>query len=109
MKIIYNNILPIKGFIAMNLFGVLFVRKKYNPLSIYDINHELIHTQQMKELWYVLFYILYILDWIIKLLKYKNFNLAYRNIFFEKEAYTNMYDLKYLNYRHKFAFKNYLK
>ena len=27
MKIIYNNIIPFKGFKAMNLFGVLFVRK----------------------------------------------------------------------------------
>ena len=26
MKIIYNNTIPFKGFKAMNLFGVLFVR-----------------------------------------------------------------------------------
>jgi len=27
MKIIYNNIIPFKGYKGINLFGVLFVRK----------------------------------------------------------------------------------
>ena len=27
MKVIYNNIIPFKGFKCINLFGVLFVRK----------------------------------------------------------------------------------
>lgn len=27
MMVIYNNILPVKGFKCINLFGVLFVRK----------------------------------------------------------------------------------
>ena len=27
MKIIYNNIIPFKGFKCINLFGVLFARK----------------------------------------------------------------------------------
>lgn len=45
MKIIYNNIIPFKGFAAINLFGVLFVRNDYK-LQVSDrmINHESIHT-----------------------------------------------------------------
>nr|DAE36180.1 MAG TPA: hypothetical protein [Bacteriophage sp.] len=33
MKIIYNDIIPFPGFAAINLFGVIFARKKYRPLS----------------------------------------------------------------------------
>ena len=41
MKIIYNNIIPFPGFKAINLFGVLFVRKGCT-MSESDINHEMI-------------------------------------------------------------------
>ena len=45
MKIIYNNIIPFKGYLAINLFGFLFVRKDVNrQLNAFDINHEKIHT-----------------------------------------------------------------
>lgn len=44
MKIIYNNIIPFKGFKAINLFGILFVRKN-KSLSNKDINHEAIHSE----------------------------------------------------------------
>lgn len=29
MNVIYNNILPFKGFQAMNLFGIILARKEY--------------------------------------------------------------------------------
>ena len=49
MKIIYNNILPPRGYIAINIFGIIFARKKMKvyPDSIKNviINHELIHTE----------------------------------------------------------------
>ena len=54
MKLIYNNIIPFKGFKAMNLFGLCFVRKGMK-MSEKDINHESIHTAQMKELLYIPF------------------------------------------------------
>lgn len=38
MKIIYNNIIPFPGFAAINLFGVIFARKKYRPLSKTTVN-----------------------------------------------------------------------
>lgn len=75
MKIIYNNILPFKGFKAINLFGVLFARKGAN-ITQTTINHESIHTEQMKELLYLLFYIWYIIEWLIRLFLKGN---AYRN------------------------------
>ncbi|KKB59919.1 hypothetical protein HMPREF1535_00191 [Parabacteroides goldsteinii DSM 19448 = WAL 12034] len=55
MKIVYNNILPVKGFTAMNLFGIIFARNEYKPLARRIQNHEAIHTVQMKEMLYIFF------------------------------------------------------
>lgn len=105
MKIIYNNIIPFKGYLAINLFGILFVREDYeHTLSSVDINHERIHTAQMKELLYIFFYIWYFIEWLILLLKYKDTSKAYKNIRFEKEAYANEEDLSYLYHRKKFNY-----
>ena len=54
MKIVRNNIIPFKGFEALNLFGVLFVRKDrvFENEAAWQvmIRHESIHTKQMQEL-----------------------------------------------------------
>lgn len=103
MKIIYNNIIPFDGYLAINLFGILFVRSEYKgQLSERVVNHESIHTAQMKELWYIPFYIWYVIEWFILLFKYGDN--AYRNIRFEKEAFENEKNLDYLKTRKKFNY-----
>ena len=99
MKVIYNNIIPFKGFLAINLFGVIFARKKYKPVDVSTINHESIHTAQMKELLYIGFYIWYGIEWIIRLIIDKDSTIAYYNIKFEKEAYSHESDINYLKNR----------
>lgn len=109
MKIIRNNILPPHGFKAINLFGILFVRKNANIDEV-TLNHEAIHTAQMKELLYVFFYILYLIDWLIGLVVYGfDTKRAYREICFEKEAYENQEDLGYMEKRNLFNFLKYIK
>ncbi len=74
------------------------MKKKEDPLPNnykYTINHENIHTHQMKYMLYILFYVWYVIEWLIKLLLYFNFDKAYRNISFEREAYDNQNDLIY--------------
>lgn len=104
MKIIYNNIIPFPGFKAINLFGVLFVRKGCT-MSESDINHEMIHTAQMKEMGYVFFYIWYLVEWLVKLLKLRDGNKAYRAISFEREAYGNEKNLTYTITREEYAWR----
>jgi len=100
MKVIYNNILPAKGFAAINIFGILFVRRGV-VVSERMLNHERIHSAQMKELLYVFFYILYVMEWIVRLFKY-HLN-SYYNISFEREAYAHELDLNYLKKRKLWA------
>ena len=106
MKIIYNSFIPFKGFIAINLFGTLFVRNEYKgKVDDVIINHEQIHTEQMKEVGYLQFYILYLVEWVMNLINKKED--AYRSISFEREAYDNEKNLDYLKTRQKFNWKKY--
>lgn len=108
MKLIYNNIIPFKGFIAVNLFGVVFVRKNI-LLGERTLNHERIHTRQGYEMAWLFFYAWYVIEFIIRLIQYRNANKAYRNISFEREAFANDDDFDYLKNRKPFAFLKYLK
>lgn len=87
MKIIRNNIIPLKGWSAVNLFGVLFVRKGAKVTDVM-LRHEEIHTLQMKETAYIGFYLWYAIEGLIKCLV--NGKKGYYRISFEQEAY--MYD-----------------
>lgn len=116
MKIVRNSIIPFKGFVAINLFGVVFVRKEIRPqynISLWNwdimLNHELIHTAQMKELLYIPFYVLYLLEWLVRIVMYRNARKAYRNISFEREAYANQDNPYYNNRRKRYAFLQYIK
>lgn len=93
MKVIYNNIIPFKGFKAITLWPFIFVRNGYNFNDI-DLNHEKIHGSQQLELFIIPFYLIYIIEWIFK---------GYRQISFEKEAYNNQYNKDYLKTRKYYA------
>ena len=100
MKIIRNKLLPIgKKYAAINLFGVFFV-KPWADITPELINHERIHTRQMKEMLFCFFYVAYLAEWLLMIFKFKfNSYEAYRNISFEREAYDNQYDMDYLKKR----------
>lgn len=53
------------------------------------IHHETIHIQQYKELWIVGFLALYLWDWCVGMVKYRNPQKAYYQIRFEQEAYDH--------------------
>lgn len=106
MKIFISRILPPKGFIAINLFGMLFVRKAYvSHVNDRVLNHERIHTAQMVETLFVFFYILYLLEWLFWLIRSlfdRGIN-PYRSISFEREAFSNDQDFTYLKHRKLFS------
>ena len=107
MKIIYNKWIPFKGFFAINLFGTYFIREEYKGLKISKrtLNHEAIHTEQMKELGYIFFYIWYFIEWLIQLCLHGKY--AYYWISFEREAFDNESNYKYLNKRKRYNWFKY--
>lgn len=72
------------------------------------MNHERIHLRQQLELLIVPFFIWYGVEFLIRLLQYKDRYMAYRNISFEREAYENEKDLDYLQRRSFFRMVNFL-
>lgn len=71
------------------------------------MNHERIHLRQQLELLVLPFYILYLLNYLVNLLRYKSHDIAYLNIVFEREAYRNENDLNYLKTRQFCTFLRY--
>ncbi len=113
MKIIRNKYIPFKGFRAINLFGVLFVRGNAE-ISERTIRHETIHTKQMQEMLYVFFYLWYCIEYVYHVFWYawkvnkKKAKSAYHAISFEREAYANEMNIGYPSYRKFWGWTKYL-
>lgn len=97
-----------KGFVGITLYPFIFLRFKDLKGDSTLINHEKIHLKQQSELLIIFFYLFYFFEWFVKLFKYRNRYIAYRNISFEREAYQNECNLAYLETRKFWAFINYL-
>ena len=96
---------PSRNYSAINLFGVFFVHPDVQ-VNKRLINHESIHTAQMRELLYLPFYIIYLVEWLIRLFLKGN---AYFNISFEREAYKNESNYDYLEQRKHYSWTKYLR
>ena len=95
MKVIYNKYIPFGKFFATNIFGLVFCRSDKGQLSEVDKNHEYIHTLQQREMLFLGFTLWYYIEWIWRYAKCKNWMKAYREIYFEREAYRMERDLEY--------------
>ena len=130
--VIYNNIIPFKGYKAITILPFIFARKSAKWLKDYVLNHETIHLRQQLEVliasliiilamilifgiswWWMsasllVYYAWYGLEWLVRLAICHDTNLAYKNIAFEQEAYLNEYDMTYLKNRKLFAWVEYI-
>lgn len=106
MILISKYIVP-KGYVGITIFPFIFLKYKTLKWNKVLINHEKIHLRQQLELLIVPFFIIYIIEFLIRFVKYKDWNLAYRNISFEREAHKNQADLKFLEIRRFWNFINY--
>ena len=127
MRVIYNNKIPFKGFIAICFYPFILVR--YDKKVLFGdttTRHELIHANQQQEMYAVgtviaavlflfgcgwwslaalpLFFYWYVVEWLIRWAYYRNRDTAYKNISFEREAYNNQADMDYLRTRKHYAF-----
>lgn len=107
MILISKYLIP-KGYLAFAFFPFMFL--KYKDLKHYKflINHEKIHLRQQIEFLVIPFYVFYSFEFLIRLIQYKNWHLAYKNISFEREAYKNEKDLNYLQSRSFWSSLKYL-
>lgn len=98
-----------KGYTGMTIFPFVFLKTKLLKENQVLINHEKIHLRQQLELLIIPFYIFYGTEFLVRLIQYKNWQKAYRNISFEREAYTNEFRPNYLKHRPFWSFLKYLR
>lgn len=103
--IVYVPFLNVAG---MALFPFILIKEKHYRFHKQLINHEHIHLVQQLELLVLPFYILYLLNYLLNLVIYKNHHEAYMNICFEREAYHYEDDLNYLEKRKFWSFGQFL-
>lgn len=108
MFLIVTRYLIPKGYRGLTAFPFVFVKYRVDKENLIFINHEKIHLRQQLELLLVPFFIWYFLEYLVRLIQHRNADLAYRNISFEREAYSNEANLEYLKHRSFFRFLNYL-
>ena len=104
--IVFKYLTP-RGFRGLTFFPFVFLMNKEDVLDKVFVNHEKIHLRQQLELLVLPFYVWYVMEFLIRWIMTKDKNVAYRNISFEKEAYTNEKDLNYLKSRSFWKFLNY--
>lgn len=107
MKIVRCSWFPPKGYKAITLFKWIVVRGNA-VMRQEDINHEEIHYRQCCEMLIVFFYLWYVLEFLFRLIQYRSWKQAYRNISFEREAYENMSYVGYAKVRKFWRWTYYL-
>ncbi|GAA4928370.1 hypothetical protein [Mucilaginibacter defluvii] len=84
---------------GMALYPFILVSHKNAVNNRVLIHHELIHIKQQQEMLVIFFYIAYLFNYLLNLIKYRNHHQAYKNIVFEREAYQNEQNLVYAKNR----------
>lgn len=107
MIIISKYLVP-KGYLGLTLFPFIILKHKNLKSEVVLINHENIHLRQQLEMLIVPFYVFYGLEFLLRLVQYKNWHKAYINISFEREAFANESTLNYLKKRPFWQFLKYL-
>ncbi|WP_438710182.1 hypothetical protein ACSTS3_13735 [Aquimarina muelleri] len=108
MPIIVNKYLIGRHFVGIALWPFIVINNSFLKKDNAFINHEKIHIRQQAELLVIPFYVFYLIEYIIRVIRYRNSQKAYRNISFEREAYYNEDNLNYLKTRKPWTFIKYL-
>lgn len=110
LKKIYTAHFPKKGFTALTIVPFIFVRKdRKDKFTGYAERHETTHALQQVEMLLILFFLLYGLEWLLKLpfCKFDTIR-AYMSISFEQEAYEHEAETYYNEVRRHYAWLRYL-
>ncbi len=97
-----------QNFNAVAIWPFIILKSKDLKGNEVLINHERIHLQQQKEMLWLFFFIWYMVEFLVKLIKFKKMMMAYRNLSFERESYANENDLNYVDKRKFWNFLKYL-
>jgi hypothetical protein len=107
MLLVLKYVVP-KGYSGITIYPFVVLKKECQKADGVFINHEQIHLLQQKEMFVIFFYAWYVIEFLIRFVVYKNWRVAYRNISFEMESYSNEMNLGYIKKRPRWAFLKYV-
>ena len=108
MILVFKHIIP-KKYCGLTIYPFIFIKTKKLKNDVVLLNHEKIHLQQQLELLWIFFFVWYLMEYAFLLIKFRKHDMAYKNISFEKEAYTFENDLAYLNRRKPYSFLKFIR
>lgn len=108
MFVVVNKYFLGKRFDGIVLWPFVIIKRKGLQRNPVFMNHEQIHLKQQVELFVLLFFAWYLIEYIIRFILYGNSMKAYNKISFEQEAYANEKDLSYIRNRKFWSFLKYL-
>lgn len=108
MIFIVSRYLVPRYYNGITLWPFIIMRHNLLRTDPVFVNHEKIHLRQQMELFILPFYVWYLFEFLVRLIQYKNWSVAYHNISFEREAYANEKDLNYLKQRSFWKFRYFL-
>jgi hypothetical protein len=97
-----------KGYNGLSIWPFIILKDRSLQRDPILMNHEKIHLVQQIEMLILFFYLWYVIEFLLRLVRYRNWTKAYRNISFEKEAYSNEHNLKYRKNRKFWNFLDYI-
>lgn len=108
MFLLVTKYLIPKGYRGLAVFPFVFIKHRLDKGNAVFINHERIHLRQQLEMLVIPFLIWYLLEFALRLFQCRKWDMAYKNISFEREAYANEKNLEYLQQRPFWFFLKYI-
>lgn len=108
MLFIVNKHILRKGFVGVTLWPFIVMKHKDLKTDAIFINHERIHLRQQLELLVLPFFLWYFMEYVYRLIQYRDRYKAYKHISFEREAYKQEEQLDYLETRRFWSFLKYV-
>ena len=109
LKRVYSKHFPFQGYVALTICPWVFIReeekKKYTE-KVY--RHETTHALQQIECLWILFFLLYGVEYLVKLICTFSHKRAYKSISFEQEAYNTENISYYNDIREHYAWVRYI-
>ena len=97
-----------KGYVGITIFPFMFLKHADLKKNTFFLNHERIHLRQQRELLVLPFFVWYGVEFLVRYVKCRKWHVAYRNISFEREAYSQEKNLDYLKSMSFWSFLKYL-
>ncbi|WP_405211013.1 hypothetical protein [Dokdonia sp. Asnod2-E02] len=108
MFFVVNKYLLRRRFVGVTLWPFIVMRTSDLKKDEVFINHEKIHIRQQAEMLVIPFFIWYAIEYLYRLIQYRDNYVAYLNISFEREAYARECEINYLRERPFWSFIAYL-